>query len=263
MNRLKQKIKSFLFRFLGTENYLKLLNIGFFKSYYAGFLKNNEQYQYHYFVKKFIRQGDTVVDIGANLGYFTKLFSDWVGDSGEVIAIEPVPLYNKINKWACRRRKNITYLPYALGTENRKVYLVTPDHFGYLRTGLPHIFDENSGKKISDFEFSFEAEMKNTRELFEKFSRIDFLKCDIEGYEEIVIPQIIEILKKYKPVIQIETWGTHKAIVETCLQQAGFIKYFLLNRQFMKAATNSEDPPGDLIFIHETKVQEAETLKTN
>ena len=250
---MKKKIKAYLFRLLGEESYLKLLNRGFFFLYNTGLLKSNEGYKYHYYVKQLIKKGDTVVDIGANLGYFTKLYSKWVGDNGKVIAIEPVPLYNKIIKWSCNGRKNITLYPYALGKEDKKVHLVTPDHFGYLRTGLPHIYDEKNNKALSEYEFSFEADMKKANELFESFDKIDFLKCDIEGYEEVVIPEILPVLKKFKPIIQIETWGTHKPIVEAALNSAGFEKYYLAGSALKKAVAGEEDPAGDLIFIHKEK----------
>lgn len=250
---MKKKLKSFLFRLLGEENYLKLLNRGFFFLYRTGLLKSDEGYKYHYYVKKLIKKGDTVVDIGANLGYFTKLYSEWVGDTGKVIAIEPVPLYNKIIKWTCRNRKNITLFPYALGKETKKVHLVTPDHFGYLRTGLPHIYDEKDGKPLSAYEFSFEADMKKANELFASFDRIDYLKCDIEGYEEVVIPEILPTLQKLKPVIQIETWGTHKPVVESVLTGAGFEKYYVVASTLKKAVAGEADAPGDLIFIHKDK----------
>jgi lipopolysaccharide transport system ATP-binding protein len=38
-----------------------------------------------------IRSGDRVLDIGANMGYFTTLLADWVGPSGIVHAVEPDP----------------------------------------------------------------------------------------------------------------------------------------------------------------------------
>ena len=250
---MKKRIKAYLFRLLGEENYLKLLNRGFFFLYNTGLLKFNEGYNYHYFVKQLIKKGDTVVDIGANLGYFTKLYSKWVGDSGKVIAIEPVPLYNKIIKWSCSARKNIELYPYALGKEDKKVHLVTPDHFGYLRTGLPHIYEEKNNRALSEYEFSFEADMKKANELFEGFEKIDYLKCDIEGYEEVVIPEIIPVLKKFKPIIQIETWGDHKPIVESALNNAGFEKYYLTGAALKKAIPGEQDPAGDLIFIHKDK----------
>ena len=40
---------------------------------------------------KLISSGDWVVDVGANVGHYTKKFSELVGPSGRVIAFEPVP----------------------------------------------------------------------------------------------------------------------------------------------------------------------------
>jgi FkbM family methyltransferase len=42
-------------------------------------------------LRRIIHEGDTVYDIGANLGLFTLLFSSAVGPGGHVIAIEPNP----------------------------------------------------------------------------------------------------------------------------------------------------------------------------
>ena len=84
-------------------------------------------------------------------------------------------------------------------------------------------------------------------------SRIDYLKCDIEGYEEVVIPEILPVLKKFKPIIQIETWGEHKPIVEAALYSEGFEKYYVDSTALKKARTGEQDPPGDLIFLHKDK----------
>ena len=46
-----------------------------------------------------IREGDVVVDVGANDGYFTLLFSDIVGANGAVHAFEPVtPTFDRLVK---------------------------------------------------------------------------------------------------------------------------------------------------------------------
>ena len=42
-------------------------------------------------IRKFLRPGMTVVDVGANVGYYTWLAADAVGSSGRVLAIEPGP----------------------------------------------------------------------------------------------------------------------------------------------------------------------------
>jgi FkbM family methyltransferase len=43
------------------------------------------------FVQEAVKPGDTVLDVGANIGYFTLLFARAVGPGGRVVAIEPDP----------------------------------------------------------------------------------------------------------------------------------------------------------------------------
>ena len=248
-----QSIKKFLFRLLGEEQYLKLLNRGFFVAYKAGLLKRNYRYKYHYFVNQLIRKGDHIVDLGANLGYYTKLFSAWTGEKGRVIAIEPVPLYMKIIKWSTRRCKNVTLVPYALGKENKKIHMVTPSRFGYLRAGLSQVHDEASGSAVDNFEFSFEAEMVKASELFSGLEKIDYLKCDIEGYEAVVLPEIMNTLLKYKPIIQLETWGEQKERVEQLLFDNGYEKYQLNVDKLEHVLPGVIELHGDFIFFHKDK----------
>ncbi len=248
-----QAVKKILFRFLGEERYLRLLNKGFFLAYNNGLLKRNYRYKYHYYVHQLIKKGDHVVDLGANLGYYTKLFSKWTGKQGKVIAIEPVPLYMKIIRWATRHCSNVQFVPYALGKENKKIHMVTPSRFGYLRAGLSQVHDETSGVKPENFEFSFEADMVKANELFAGFTRLDYLKCDIEGYEAVVLPEIMDTLLKFKPVIQLETWGDQKESVERLLSDNGFEKYQLNVDKLERVLPGVTELHGDFIFFHKDK----------
>ena len=40
-------------------------------------------------LKNYVKPGEVVIDIGANIGFFTKRFAKWVSDGGFVIAVEP------------------------------------------------------------------------------------------------------------------------------------------------------------------------------
>src|SRR5580704_18481859 len=43
------------------------------------------------FFARLLKPGMTVFDVGANFGYYTVLFGQAVGATGQVVAIEPVP----------------------------------------------------------------------------------------------------------------------------------------------------------------------------
>lgn len=248
-----QSVKRILFKLLGEEKYLKLLNRGFFAAYNTGILKRNYRYKYHYYVHNLIKKGDHVVDLGANLGYYTGLFSKWAGKHGKVIAIEPVPLYMKVIRWATRNCKNVQLVPYALGKENKKIHMVTPFHYGYLRAGLSQVHDEKSGEKPENYEFSFEADMVKAADLFAGFERLDYFKCDIEGYEIVVLPEIMNTLLKFKPIVQLETWGDQKEKVEQLLADNGFEKYQLNDTKLEKVLPGMTELHGDFIFFHKDK----------
>ena len=240
-------MKKVLFRILGLKNYLKLLHMGFHTIYAAGGLKNNYIYKYHYFDKNIIREGDVVLDIGANLGYYTKLFAKWTGSKGHVYAVEPVTFFADTIKWGTKQFNNIDLYNVALGAEEKDVVLSTPGNFGYLRTGLAHISDK---EEASSSEFSFTAKMMRPSKLFANLERIDFIKCDIEGYEYIVLPEMESVLVKHKPVIQLETWGEQKDKIEGFLIGIGYDIYELEDGKLKPISEVKSTLQSDLIFIN-------------
>jgi predicted methyltransferase len=42
-------------------------------------------------MRALVHSGDTVVDVGANIGWFTLHLAEQVGSTGSVLALEPVP----------------------------------------------------------------------------------------------------------------------------------------------------------------------------
>jgi FkbM family methyltransferase len=243
-------INKILFKSLSQRNYLKFLNTSFLSLYKMGFLKSNPKYQYHYFAKNLVNAGDTVIDLGANLGYYSNLFQEWVGPGGKLYAVEPVIPFNEILQWKLKDKKQVSILPYALGTEEKDITLVIPKNLGYLSTGLPNVFDSNTHGNLDDYSFKFEAKMKKGSELFKTLERLDFVKCDIEGYEEFVLPEMRGIFVKHKPIIQVETWGTHKKVVEDFLLGIGYKQYYLEKEKLLSTAAGHGELVVDFIFIH-------------
>jgi FkbM family methyltransferase len=241
-------IKKLLYNSIGTKNYLKLLHLGFHLAYSANMLKNNSVYKYHYFDRNIIREGDIIIDIGANLGYYTKLFAKWAGKTGHVYAVEPVGIYFETIKWGTKNCDNVTLYNNALGDEEKEVTLTTPGNLGYLRTGLTHVADSNEQGDANDY--TFNAKMKQGSKLFANLPRLDFIKCDIEGYEEYVLPELKSVLVKHKPIIQVETFGDQAPKVETFLKSIGYEIYEIQGGVLKHVKVLDGPQYGDMYFIH-------------
>src|SRR5215510_491619 len=115
-----KKIKSLLLQLLGQKAYLQLTSKLFFIYFRNGWLKNNRSYDTHYFVKNLVRTGDTVLDIGANLGYYSVEFARLVKQTGKVYSVEPIELYRKVLSANVASLPQVKIFPYALG-ENEGV----------------------------------------------------------------------------------------------------------------------------------------------
>ena len=250
---MTKQIKRFIFKTLGLTNYLRILQRTYFLLYRTGLLKFNSTYSYHYFVKHLIDKGDVILDIGANLGYYSFLFARWTGGSGKVFAVEPIVVYNKIFNEKAKKYKNITLYPYALGAEEKRVELVSSPQIGFLSTGLPHIYDPRRDGNVENQEFKFEAQMKKPSVLFKDLDRIDYIKCDVEGYEYIVLSEMKEIIRKFKPKIQVEVWSDNAKNLLELLAGLGYIPYKLCKYQLVPLSEINRSLPGDTIFINDER----------
>ena len=253
---MTKQIKRFIFKTLGLTNYLRILQRTYFLFYRTGVLKFNPSYSYHYFVKHLIDKGDVILDIGANLGYYSFLFSRWTGDSGKVYSVEPIVVYNKIFNEKAKKYKNITLYPYALGAEEKTVELVSSPQTGFLSTGLPHIYDPRRDGNAEKQEFKFEAQMKRPSALFENLDRVDYIKCDIEGYEYIVLSDMKEIIRKFKPVIQVEVWSDNEKKLLELFGEMGYVPYKLDKYRLIPFSEIKQPLPGDYIFINDGELFE-------
>jgi FkbM family methyltransferase len=69
-------------------------------------------------LRQTIRTGDRVWDVGANVGYYTRQFSAWVGPEGIVFAFEPSPLNASRLRTTVGHLSNVRIKEVALGADN-------------------------------------------------------------------------------------------------------------------------------------------------
>jgi FkbM family methyltransferase len=262
IQEMVNKIKAFLFKILKIDGYLSVVQKSYLFSYRLGLLKNTKAYKWHYFVSLLLKDGDHIIDIGANLGYFALPFADKVRNTGHLYCVEPVAPFQRQLKKFIAAKPNITLLPFALGEDNdRKVTLGIPAAFqqlGYLRHGTTSLLH---GDTKADGTYSFEATMKKASELFAALPKIDYIKCDIEGYETIVFPEMKNIIEKYQPMVQLETWGEQLMTMYAFFKDLGFVAYYLERDQLKPLESKPKTIWGDsdILFVPPAK-QERITL---
>jgi FkbM family methyltransferase len=249
------RLKKILQSLLPKRIYLKVMHIGFRFAFQFGFLKNNYIYKYHYFAHKLINKGDTVLDIGANLGYYSYIFSKLIGNNGKLVSVEPVPPFFDTLQWALKGKTNCIQHHTALGNTNETIEMFIPTKNGFFNTGLAHVPEAGEDKTNG---ISYKVPVNKASELFSIVEKIDFIKCDIEGYEEVVIPEMIALIKKHLPILQIETWGKHKDVIFETLTAIGYNNYSLYQGKLVQDFDINIEY-GDFLFVHQSKA--AEKLK--
>jgi len=141
-------------------------------------------------VKKKIKRGMTIVDVGAHIGYYTRIFSELAGNNGTVYAFEADP-----ENFALLE-KNTKHLA------NVKCYqLAVTDHAGTI--DFYHC-DEKTGchSTISELpinlpvrKISVQAADIDSMFAKEQIKSVDLVKIDVEGGEPAVLRGMRKILK--------------------------------------------------------------------
>ncbi len=134
-------------------------------------------------LKKYLKNGDTFIDVGANVGFFTAVAAGLVGKKGQVHSFEPVPEYfQKLVSLAENNSQyDITANQFALGNEEKsnKIYIKGRSGVGH-NTFFP-CFLENAGNGSKTAEVSIRRLDKYIKE--KKIKNIKLIKIDVEGFE--------------------------------------------------------------------------------
>ena len=144
------------------------------------------------------KSGDTVIDIGTNIGFSLLNMAKIIGSDGLVIGFEPDPA-NFI-----QLEKNISLNDFTNLKVNKKGLGDKPGKFK-----LENRIESNSGmKRIGSSVDYVEVEI-DTLDNFISASnnslpKIDLIKIDVEGFELNVLKGALNTIRKYYPVLFIE-----------------------------------------------------------
>ncbi len=148
--------------------------------------------------KQLIFKDDYVVDVGANFGWYSTLFSQ-LATPGKVISYEPSPHSFAIlddNILLNKMESNIEVRKMGVGEVSGSYLMETGD---ISESGLAHVVNDKSNSTIEIPITTLDEDLSD------KVSKISYLKIDIEGFELSALKGANKILNApNQPIIQIE-----------------------------------------------------------
>jgi FkbM family methyltransferase len=129
--------------------------------------------------KSLISNGNIVVDGGANVGFYTILFSKLVGDNGKVIAFEPDINNYEVLKKRTAHLKNVQIIDAALSDHTGNLDLFLSDELN-----VDHkAYDSGEGRS------SVKVKSYTLDDFLESIGieAINFIKTDLQGYDPIAL----------------------------------------------------------------------------
>jgi FkbM family methyltransferase len=161
------------------------------------------------------KQGDIVVDIGANIGRYTIIGSKRVGTQGKVVAIEAHPgNFEMLNRnIKLNQLTNVIPLNYAAYSKETKIRLYVPDEeSGYT---IYHTLMERTGKKFVEVNANTLDYLLQLNQIRQE--QVKWIKIDVEGAELDVLKGSTNVLSKSKDIallIEVHGPANYRPVVE-------------------------------------------------
>jgi len=191
-----------------TSPYRGRITAGLFAHLFKAVFK-----QHHRAMLPLLRQvvpADAVVlDVGAHAGQYTKLFAR-LAPRGRIYAIEPQSYARRILRAAIRlnRLRNVEILPLALGSAPGRATLTIPvKASGSYGFGLAHLGPHTrAGSAETE---TVEVTTLDALAARLRLARLDFIKADIEGWEQAMVEGGRTTLARFRPALLIEINEEH------------------------------------------------------
>lgn len=325
-------LKTLVYKLTGERNYLLVVSSLFFFLYRRGFLKLFNKFDTHYIAPALVKKGWIIIDIGANLGYYTVILAEATGNTGKLYAVEPVGDYRIVLNRNISKLPWVDVIPYALGNKNGTVRMIIPGR-DKTRHGLTRISDgfngkeslteignragkdagesgkgivvqqqtmtadqnssKNSGESIKKTELisssnkvstgsgretnhtgskvtrsaeattgGWDVEIRRPADLFGDIETVHYIKCDIEGYEAKLFPELMPLIRKSKPIIQVEISEENRSFIKEMIIPEGYSS-FRAERGWLIPENAGEIKESDVIFIPDEKIGDYSELIDN
>ena len=187
-------------------------------------------------MSKFIKEGDVVFDIGANIGAFTVPLSKKVGKFGEVYAFEPQKLIydilqDNVNK---NNLNNTRVYNVGVGEKEEELELNDIDYSKVGNFGGVSFKYESSTFTKNIKNKKYKVKLTNLDKLIE-IKKCNFIKMDVELMELDILKGGRKFLKKFRPILWIENHQSYPNKINKFLLKNDYNAYWVNSRIFNKS----------------------------
>ena len=185
------------------------------------------------FLNNICFEGMRVIDVGANVGYYSALISELIGPNGIVLAIEPDSESFKYLLKTIKSSKNKNIRPFLKAASDHNNIL--PLYISKDNRGDNRLYKTNQKRNSIDVETIILDELIIKNEI----NQVDLIKIDVQGYEPKVIRGMKNIIKTSNKIILLtEFWP--KGIVDAGENPIDFLK-MLRSLDFSLYELNTQD----------------------
>ena len=153
-----------------------------------------------------LNEGDVVLDIGANIGYYVLVESRLVGESGRVYAVEPVAQNFDVllKNVRLNNLKNVSEFRFAFGEEEARSSIYISD-----KSNLCSMIKDSVGGSVVGEE---EVPVTSVDAFFNDRMPPNFIRMDVEGYEYHIFRGMQKILAgDVKILVELHPWPPYMA----------------------------------------------------
>lgn len=214
-----------------------------------------------YEMQSLLQAGDTVIDVGANLGCYTVPFAERVGVWGKVLAFEPFRWLQQITSAnvAVNGLSNVWVFPVGLSNGYARSEARPPQLRFFSSPGGVKLHNQQQGLRNEEamqmYDWDGPPELITTVRLddmiFQQSPQLALLgappvddvrliKIDVEGMEKEVLAGAQQTLLRFRPIV----WTENVAYFQSNGQDTSLL---VLMDQFEYACAQAQNAPNDLI----------------
>jgi len=228
--RIKRIVKATLLFFYGSQTKPRTILFGALRGYRINMCPLSElsyifgsvEKHFSRIIGQYVKEGDNVLDIGANVGFHTLSLSRLVSASGNVFSFEPVPETVRRLKANLELNGIFNVKVYQLAAFDRNMLIairVPEDGSNHLMASIHWHKNDATAKRI-------EVQGVVVDDIAE-ISRVhvSFVKIDVEGAEGDVIKGLTKLINRDRPVIFMECSDLGRKIVWGIMNEVHYVCY--------------------------------------